>query len=287
MKLRATEWVILSYFLYIAVITPGFLHRPTLGFQPFLLLVCVSVGFFCLNKITVRINAIEHFRNFLPVGLMLLAFRELDWFSPVTFDSHYENIWVRWDHVLLDDWGWRNAIEGHGKLLPFYLETCYLLTYVVGICCVVALYLAYAQSRIDRFLLFYVLGTLFVYALIPYFPSQPPRLVFPDLDAPLLHTSTRTLNLWLLRKATIHSGVFPSAHVSSVFAAAWGMFSVLPERKVFGWVLLVYACSVAVATVYGRYHYAADAVAGFGVSVVVGLLLNRKLRRSFRVFPNQ
>ncbi len=32
--------------------------------------------------------------------------------------------------------------------------------------------------------------------------------------------------------------------------------------------MLIYAISVAIATVYGRYHYAVDAVAGFGVSLV-------------------
>ena len=58
----------------------------------------------------------------------------------------------------------------------------------------------------------------------------------------------------------IHSSVFPSAHVSSAFSAAWALFAYLPERKRYGWAMLIYAISVAVATVYGRYHYAADAV---------------------------
>ncbi len=71
------------------------------------------------------------------------------------------------------------------------------------------------------------------------------------------------MNLWLVGDYGIHSSVFPSAHVSSAFSAAWALFGLLPERKRFGWGMLVYAVSVAVATVYGRYHYAADAVAGF------------------------
>jgi membrane-associated phospholipid phosphatase len=81
-------------------------------------------------------------------------------------------------------------------------------------------------------------------------------------------TTMRSLNLWILENATIHSSVFPSAHVSSAFSAAWGMFFVLPRRKVFGWGMLFYAVGVSVATVYGRYHYVADALAGFGISVV-------------------
>jgi membrane-associated phospholipid phosphatase len=51
------------------------------------------------------------------------------------------------------------------------------------------------------------------------------------------------------------------------------MFLVFPERKAVGWAFLVYAVSVAVATVYGRYHFAADAVAGIVVSLPVACLL--------------
>jgi membrane-associated phospholipid phosphatase len=46
----------------------------------------------------------------------------------------------------------------------------------------------------------------------------------------------------------------------------------MPQRKGFGYGLLLYAFSVSLATVYGRYHYAADVLAGFGVSLLPGLL---------------
>ena len=46
------------------------------------------------------------------------------------------------------------------------------------------------------------------------------------------------------------------------------MFLLLPNRKRIAWGLLAYAISVAVATVYGRYHYAADALAGFAISLI-------------------
>ena len=102
------------------------------------------------------------------------------------------------------------------------------------------------------------------------------------MDSPGIDTVIRRLNLAILRGATIHVGVFPRAHVSSVFSAAWGMFLVLPRKKVFGWTLLAYAVSVSLSTIYGRYHYTADVLAGFAVSLaaaVVALLLHRSARR--------
>jgi membrane-associated phospholipid phosphatase len=50
------------------------------------------------------------------------------------------------------------------------------------------------------------------------------------------------------------------------------MFLLVPERKAIGWVVLFYAASVSVATVYGRYHYSADVIAGFAVSLVAPMV---------------
>ncbi len=90
----------------------------------------------------------------------------------------------------------------------------------------------------------------------------PPRYVAPLEDLPNVVTPLRQFNLWVLDQGTVHSGVFPSAPVSSAFSAAFGLLLVLPERRRIGWVGFWFAVTVSVATVYGRYHYAADAAAG-------------------------
>jgi hypothetical protein len=53
----------------------------------------------------------------------------------------------------------------------------------------------------------------------------------------------------------------------------------LPERPWFGRGLFLYAISMSVATFYGRYHYAVDALAGFVVSLVaIGLVKLLRIR---------
>ena len=222
-------------------------------------------------------------RDWLPMALTLVAFREMELFLTAGYNLQLELAWIRWDAILLDRWRLRPVIESLGPLLPVYLELCYLLVYALGSYCIVILWTKAHRRRIDHFYVVLLTGTLLAYGLFPYFPSQPPRLAFPEMDLPGSHNVFRTLNLYLLRKATIHSAVFPSAHVSSAFSAAWAMFFVLPENKRFGWGLLVYAISVAVATVYGRYHYSADAIAGFAISIIaagVGFVLQAQSRQS-------
>jgi hypothetical protein len=75
--------------------------------------------------------------------------------------------------------------------------------------------------------------------------------------------------LWMLGNYGIHTSVFPSAHVAGAFAVAFGMRQALPERKWVTRFLYVMALLIAAATVYGRYHYLADAAAGFVVAVIV------------------
>jgi membrane-associated phospholipid phosphatase len=92
-------------------------------------------------------------------------------------------------------------------------------------------------------------------------------VAFPGQDLPDFLTPCRHLNLWLLGKFDIHASVFPSGHVTLGFSAAFAMLLALPERRYIGWSLLALATGVAIATVYGRYHYVVDGLAGLGVSL--------------------
>jgi membrane-associated phospholipid phosphatase len=132
---------------------------------------------------------------------------------------------------------------------------------------VAILYLYRRRERVDQFLFLFALGVLLCYAQFPFWPSEPPRVVFPGEDNPTVHTAMRSFNLWLVGNYGIHTSVFPSAHVSGAVAAAFGIAYLMPKRRRLVLVYFVYSALVAVATVYGRYHYAVDAAAGFLVGV--------------------
>jgi membrane-associated phospholipid phosphatase len=274
LHLRHSEWVLLAFFAYIALLMPFFRERPRMNWQPLIMLVSVAVFLFSIAtaQYTHFSETVDMIRDWLPMGLTLLAFRQMELFVPARYNSAYEHAWIGWDRVLLDEWGFKRAIESLGPLIPLYLELCYVLVYGMGSFCVAILWVVAHRKGVDPFYVILLTGTLVSYALFPYFPSRPPRLVFPDVGTPVVRNVFRTFNLFLLRKASIHSAVFPSAHVSAAFSAAWAMFLVLPEHKVYAWGLLIYALSVAISTIYGRYHYAADAIAGFGVSLIAALL---------------
>jgi membrane-associated phospholipid phosphatase len=203
----------------------------------------------------------------------------MEWFSVLPLPFQMELHWVEWDRAILYQRGLQRGIEALGAIGPIYLELCYLLVYAVAPFVVAILYFEHRRERVNGVLFLYLLGTLLAYALFPYFPLDPPRIAFGGSDMPNISSVVRGLNLWMLGGYAIHSSVFPSAHVSSAFSAAWALFAYLPERRRIGWGMLLYAISVAVATVYGRYHYAADVAAGMAVSLVPATMILLARRR--------
>lgn len=214
-------------------------------------------------------------RDWYPLPLMLLSYREMGWLAPQTHTYRLEQGWVAWDRVLLNQWGLRSLVEAAGAAGPSLLEICYSLVYAIAPFCMGWLYARRKMERMDAFVTVFLTGILSAYALFPFFPSEPPRTVFPNEDLPRVFTVFRRFNLALVGGYGIHMSVFPSAHVSGAFSAAFGMKEILPEEP---WVwrgLLLLAAGIATATVYGRYHYAVDAAAGFGISLAAWMVARR------------
>jgi membrane-associated phospholipid phosphatase len=123
----------------------------------------------------------------------------------------------------------------------------------------------------DGFWAAVLLATLFCYAVYPFFPLTPPRVLFGDVPGPHVAPLLRRLNFWLLDHYSVQACIFPSGHVAAVTAVALAVRKHAPRL---GALFLFLAASVALATVYGRYHYAADAIAGALVGVAAYIASN-------------
>jgi membrane-associated phospholipid phosphatase len=268
--MRRSEWVIAVYFTYVTVLCWFLPVRASLAALVSVLNLTILAGLALLIYADSlrRREFLSIVRDWYPTPLVLMAYREMGWFAQPHRDFRLEQIWVEWDRVLLRDWGVHAALEALGSVVPSLLEIAYTLVYTLGPLALAMLYVYRRRERVDRFLLVYLVGTLLCYAQFPFWPSEPPRTVFPGKDFPSFDTVFRQFNWWMLGGYGIHTSVFPSAHVASAFAAAFGMKRVLPEHAWVSRFLQVMAVLIATATVYGRYHYAADAVAGLAMSLM-------------------
>jgi membrane-associated phospholipid phosphatase len=134
----------------------------------------------------------------------------------------------------------------------------------------------HVEVMFDKFWTAVLLATLFCYAVYPFFPLTPPRVLFNDIPGPPVSPLLRHMNLWLLDRLSVQACVFPSAHAAAVTAAA---LAVRAYRPRLGILFCIVALSIVVATVYGRYHYLADAVAGLLVGMVAFAVSHRIHKR--------
>jgi membrane-associated phospholipid phosphatase len=279
--MRASEWVLIGYFTYTTVLALVLPLRPPI---PTITLVMNGLVFagFALLVFAYELRRSEFFsivRDWFPFPLMLLAYREMGWFARPHYTFELERRWIVWDRLLLRS-GLSRLIEAAGPVLPALLEISYSLVYTLGPFSVAMLYVYRRRERVDRFSFVFFLGVLLAYAQFPFWPSEPPRTVFPGEDFPGYESVFRAFNWWMLGGYGIHTSVFPSAHVSGAFSAAFGTLRTLPEHKWVGRFLLGMAVMIATATVYGRYHYAADAFAGFGVALAAAAIARWRDRMS-------
>lgn len=210
-----------------------------------------------------------------PAVSILVAYRESGLLLIPHSSRRLDYLFIRWDRVLLHNQFVQAALQAGAPWLQHYLEFAYLLCYPLVPLGVAAIYCTSrgrskpaAERAMDDFWATVLLATLFCYAVYPFFPLTPPRVLFGDVPGPHGEPLLRKWNFWLLDHYSVQACIFPSGHVAAVTAVALAVRKHAPRLGV---LFLFLAASVAAATVYGRYHYAADAAAGALVGVAAYL----------------
>lgn len=263
--LRRSERALGAFFLYIAILSAWRSHEPALGSIAAFLVLPALIAVAGLESRSRRVGW-SVARDWLPAALLLVAYWSVDWVPSRPADRGLEQALMGWDRLLLENWGLGAAIGRFGPLLPMVLELAYLALYAVPPLIIASFYLRHERERLDDFVFPFLLGTLAAYALLPHFAVQGPRFAFAGEDFPRVETVLRRVNLWILDRWDIQSSVFPSGHVAAAFSAAFALHLAAPDRRPLTGLLVVNALLVWVNTIYSRYHYAADGLAGLAVS---------------------
>ncbi len=147
-----------------------------------------------------------------------------------------------------------------------YFELAYLFCYALIPLGVGVLYLAHQRSVIDEYWAIVLPASYLCYVLVPFTQTLPPRLLHGTGIVPPAKQKIRSLNLFILRHASIHLNTFPSAHVASTVGASLVLMRCVPAAGV---VFLLLALSIAAGAVLGRYHYALDVILGTMLPVCI------------------
>ena len=159
------------------------------------------------------------------------------------------------------------AARATPRWLADVLEAAYVGVYVL-VPLALVIHVAWAdQPDPERFWTVILVTDYICFACLPWIQTRPPRALSPFQP---WDTAARRLNLSLLGSTSIQANTFPSGHAAEgvavallVATAPWPIFAAVAFAGLL----------VSAGAVLGRYHYAADAFAGWAVAVVVWMIL--------------
>ena len=159
----------------------------------------------------------------------------------------------------------RETAASAPRVTAEFLELAYAAVYAL-VPMALVLYLLLTPPAfidVDRFWTVVLVTDFVCFGMLPWIQSRPPRAI--ETHDPW-RSSVRRFNLRLLGSASIHVNTCPSGHAAEALVAALLVSSA--PAPVFAAVLFA-AAAVSAGAVYGRYHYALDAVSGWAIALVV------------------
>jgi membrane-associated phospholipid phosphatase len=207
-------------------------------------------------------------RDWMPLAYILLGY----WLPALLVTSTnegFERRLLTLDHRWLGVENLRTISERTPRPVIELLEFAYLFCYPmvpIGFAC---LYVAGLHEESDRFWTAVLAAVVGCYGVLPWLPTRPPRAIEGE---PVRSSAlVRRVNLRVLGLASIQLNTFPSGHVAASLATALAVCARLP---LVGLPLVLLALAIAIGSVVGRYHYAADALAGAALALL-GFVISR------------
>jgi len=207
--------------------------------------------------------ALRFVRHWYPLPLYLFFFEELEGLVHAIFPEWFDRYLIQFDFNLAgvhpSVWLARYASPTFNDFMQFAYMTYFL--YLVALPAI--LYanrerLAYWTVMVSTAIAHYS-----VYVISILFPIQSPYYSLAALQPKPLVGGACTAVISLIEHfGHVHGAAFPSAHVAGstvAILASWRY------RRWLFWICLPFFICMCVATVYGRYHYVADVLAGLAV----------------------
>ena len=227
----------------------------------------LSASLLFLNRARPSAGILRVMRDWHPLLLFPLLYKEVELLARSVGDWRLTSAITAWESALF---GGQPSLY-LSERLPFvplseYLHFCYL-SYAIVIPSVAAYwYLSGRRAAFGELLLLLSTVLLGSYAFFIVLPVESPYYLSPRLGPPLSDHFFFDLVHQVSAHGGARGGAFPSAHVSGAFVVS--LVAWRHERRL-ACLLVPIAGSVMVATVYCRFHYVLDALAGAGLAIAV------------------
>ena len=208
-----------------------------------------------------------------PVLLTPVLYAELAvlnrFFSELYFDARAQ----RWDAAVF---GMQPSIEFSALLpwLPFseVLHLGYFFYYAIVPVALFGVCRTRGFDALHRVATAVAAAFFVCYLIFTFFPVAGPRYEFARIGGEIGDGTLYRIVHGILETGSSKGTAFPSSHIAASLAA---LIAAGREDVRWFWLLLVPEIALTLGTVYGRFHYGVDALAGIVVALVVGLAVGR------------
>jgi membrane-associated phospholipid phosphatase len=272
----AFEWVTFAYLTWLVAILAIF-HRNIPHDARYLVLhLAIGAAIIWLAKSAShsRNAALRLARHWYPLPLYIFFFEELQGFVHAIFPGWLDRWFIAFDYniggVHPSVWLARFASPALNDYMQFAYMTYFLYLFVLP----VILYLQRDRLAFWTVMVSTAIAHYSVYVISILIPVESPYYSLAAFNTKALPGSYCTALVDLIERfGRVHGAAFPSAHVAGsmvAILAAWRY------RRWLFWVCLPFFTSMCAATVYGRYHYVADVLAGLAVGTA-GFIIGQRL----------
>jgi len=279
-KLRSSDWVVVAYLVVESVLLLLF-GRGREPLWPCYLAIHAAMiaGVFLLVRLPSSSGPGRILRDWYPALYIVLVFKQLGALVPAVHPRTFDDALLAWDVELFGrhPGEWFDAIAS--PLVTEVMRACWLSYFVIPFVVALPLYRRPDRGPFREAVFALVLGWLVSflgYYIVPalgpgYFPEKVPA---PESVTGAGATQSVALALFAL-EGRVHD-IFPSGHTIIALLGLW----LAARHRVRGWPLLVPVVAGLVAgTVYLRYHYGVDVLAGFAIAGAVVLVCAGRTRR--------
>lgn len=267
-RFYTVDWATFAYLTVLSLLILVFSHnQPN---WPYFILYNLAVVVLIL--LIVRFLSDEQnpwkrfFRHFYPMFLFTFLYEETGYLVHIIFPGWLDTWINRVELKIFGDYPtvWMQKIVSvplSEYMMMSYFSYYFLMPVLGGL-----LYFKNRIKEFDQFLLVCAVAFYLSYLGFLFMPVEGPRYAIPDLHSvELVGILFAPMAQYVVNVAGLHGGCMPSSHVAVALVV---MIFAIRYEKVLAWIFTPLILSLFVATVYGRFHYVLDVLAG----ILVGFL---------------
>jgi membrane-associated phospholipid phosphatase len=208
-------------------------------------------------------KTLQFARHWYPLPLYIFFFEELQALVHAIHRGWFDRWLIQFDYNLAgvhpSVWLGRFANPTLNDAMQFAYMTYFLYLVILP----AILYVPKDRAAFWTVMVSTAIAHYSVYIIAVLFPIESPYFALASLNPTALQGGAFTATIELIEHfGRVHGAAFPSAHVAGSMVALLAARRYKPRLF---WLCLPFFIMMCVATVYGRYHYVADVLAGLAV----------------------